>query len=421
MRGLNTGNRNKTAPFVPFPITASISPEDFSLAADAYFGRMRDWGMDTARMPFSWAALEPVRDVWDEQYLDRYELMVDAAWAAGLRVIVDFHQDIWSENYCGDGFPTWAVADPGAPWHECPDQQWGFKYFTNDDVRGAFDRFFANEDQLVDEFHDMWIKVAERLADHPGVVALEIVNEPGWGTADDVQQWKLDVLTPFHEGIIAVLNELAPDLLIAYNDVAIDAVGVMPNAYPRPEGERLIYAPHLYGEFVAPSKKLGEAAAFGRSADVHVLLGEFGFQPSNLAGPAWVGEIADAVDAERISATMWEYSINEQLWNYENFSMIDAAGNEQVMLESWVRPWLRAVGGSEPQFQWDAEAGTGSASWVSDGELTELVMPRRRFGAAGPSVVEITGDGACFTLDMDRGELRVAAPAGTAVSLSFDL
>ena len=42
---------------------------------------------------------------------------------------------------------------------------------------------------------------------------------------------------------------------------------------------------------------------------------------------------------------MWEYSHNEVLWNYENFSMVDAAGNERIMLDAWVRPWLRAVSG----------------------------------------------------------------------------
>ena len=63
MRGLNTGNRNKTAPFVPFPITDDIALDDFRAAADEFFGRMRGWGMDTARLPFSWDALEPERDV----------------------------------------------------------------------------------------------------------------------------------------------------------------------------------------------------------------------------------------------------------------------------------------------------------------------------------------------------------------------
>ncbi len=425
IRGLNTGNRNKTPPFMPFPIADDIPLDQLRPLADEYFGRMREWGLDTARLPFSWEALEPVRDVWDEQYLDRYEVLVDAAWGQGLRVIVDFHQDIWSRNYCGDGFPTWAVADPAAPWHECPDPKWGLKYITNTEVRHAFDRFWANEDGLKDEFLSMWTKIGERFADHPGVLALEILNEPGWGTVNDIQQWKLDVLTPFHTAVAGYLHELAPDLLIAYDNPGIDAVGLDPDmVHPRPAGDFLIYGPHMYGagtygpEQPNPQDNLAEMASFGRDNDVPVMLGEFGFQPNEAAGPSWLSDLADGLDTQRMSATLWEYSLNDPLWNYENFSVIDAQTNPQPMLDAWVRPWLRAVAGEQPSFFWTAGSGQGGASWLASEGVTEVVLPPRSFGA-GPSEVTLTGEGACFTLDMARGELRVRANAGASVNLSF--
>jgi endoglycosylceramidase len=425
LRGVNTGNRNKTPPFIPFPITDDIPLDQLRPLADEYFGRMREWGLDTARLPFSWEALEPVRDEWDEQYLDRYEVLVDAAWGQGLRVILDFHQDVWSRNYCGDGFPTWAVVDPDAPWHECPDAQWGLKYVTDTDVRLAFDRFWANEDGLKDEFLVMWTKVGERFADHPGVLALEILNEPGWGTANDVQQWKLDVLTPFHTAVAEYLHELAPDLLIVYDNPGIDAVGLYPEmVHPRPEGDFLIYGPHMYGagtygpQQPSPQEDLTEMAAFGQDADVPVMLGEFGFQPNESAGPDWLNEVAEGLDTLRMSATLWEYSINDPLWNYENFSLLDAQANPQPMLDVWVRPWLRAVAGEDPSFAWDPDVQQGSASWIASEGVTEIILPRRSFGE-GPSDVTITGEGACFTLDMDRGELRVRADPGATVEVAF--
>ena len=427
MRGLNTGNRNKTPPYVPFPITDDIPLDEFRVAADEFFARMHAWGMDTARLPFSWAALEPARDVWDERYLDRYEVMVDAAWAAGLRVIVDFHQDIWAERYCGDGFPDWTVPDPDAPAHACPVADWGLKYLTDAEIRGAFDRFWADEDQLQAEFEQMWTKVAERLGDHPGVVALEILNEPGWGSSNAVQDWKLEVLTPWHEGVIAFLHELAPNLLIVYDNPGLDGVALFDIVHPRPAGgDFLVYGPHLYGaatygpDVEDPGYRVFEYADFGRTEGVHVLLGEFGFQPHEEQGPAWLTDVAESLDLEHISATLWEYSLNDPLWNFENFSVVDAAGNEQVMLDAWVRPWLRAVSGQAPYFEWDAAAGIGYASWVSEGEVSEIILPPRLFGA-GPSTLEVGGEGACYTLDMDRGQLRVLAPAGVGVTVDFAL
>jgi endoglycosylceramidase len=101
--------------------------------------------------------------------------------------------------------------------------------------------------------------------------------------------------------------------------------------------------------------------------------------------------------------------------------MVDATGHERIMLDAWVRPWLRAVSGDDPSFEWDPDAGLGRASWQSSGGVSEIVVPRRLFGPSGPGTLEIAGEGACFTLDMDRGQLRVLAPAGVEVSVDFGL
>ncbi len=52
-----------------------------------------------------------------------------------------------------------------------------------------------------------------RVGDHPGVVGLEILNEPGSGTAGDVAGWKHETLNPFHTEAVAQLRALAGDEL----------------------------------------------------------------------------------------------------------------------------------------------------------------------------------------------------------------
>jgi len=118
MRGVNAGGRSKFSPFMPFHVDPEADLATVRTAADAHFARMRPWGLDAVRLTFSWEALEPSKGQIDERYLDRYEAVVDAAWAAGVRVIVDMHQDIYASPLCGDGFPPWTLTDPGPPRHD---------------------------------------------------------------------------------------------------------------------------------------------------------------------------------------------------------------------------------------------------------------------------------------------------------------
>ena len=246
LRGVNAGGRSKWSPFVPFPIADDATPAQVQEAAAPFFARLRAWGLDTVRLPFSWEGVEPEQGEYDQRYLDRYAAMIDAAWALQIRVIVDFHQDVYASPFCGDGFPLWTIAgEHGPPRRDCPN--WGLAYIYDDAVRGAFDRFWANEDDLQGAFKKMWEVMGGRVADHPGVVGLEIVNEPGWGSAPSIDTWKQEVLTPFHSDMIAHLRaKFGDELLLFYDATGIEAVGLVPALHLRPEGEGLVYAPHVY-------------------------------------------------------------------------------------------------------------------------------------------------------------------------------
>ena len=431
MRGINTGGRSKWAPFMPFPISGDASAADVAAAAAPFFARLSGWGLDVVRMPFSWEALEPTEGDYDEAYLDRYEALVDAAWALGIRVVVDFHQDVYASPFCGDGFPLWTISgEHGPPRHDCP--EWGLGYLDDPGVRESFDRFWADADGVQGKFLAMWEVMAARLAEHPGVVALELLNEPGWGTAPDIDTWKVDTLTPFHSQAIAHLRGVLGDQpLLAFDNTGIEAVGFDETLHLRPEGDGLMYAPHIYdagligGEkYVGnqPEVHLASIAAFARAEGLAVLIGEFGYGLGAEGGELWLTRLVDALDVERASATLWEYSLNEELWNEEDLSVVDVDGNERPIVDVYVRPWLRAVAGTAPSFAWDAATGAGVARWTADGGVTEIVLPPRLFknGPGELSLATLAGpEGACHTVDLARGELRVQAPAGAQIEVSF--
>ncbi|MDC0668599.1 cellulase family glycosylhydrolase [Nannocystis radixulma] len=429
LRGVNTGGRSKWAPFVPFPIDAEIEQAAFAAAAEQFFARLPPWGINVVRLLFSWEALEPTPGQYDARYLDRYAAMVDAAWSHGLRVVVDFHQDIYTSTYCGDGFPPWTLPqDPPPQQHECPDADWGLKYVFDGDVQAAFDRFWADEDGLQAQFLAMWGQMIARVGDHPGVVGLEILNEPGSGTATDIAAWKQDTLNPFHSKVIAALREQAgEELLILFDNPGVDAVGLQPVEHVRPEGEGIVYAAHMYDAGLVkgmpsigmmPEPYLDQVAEFAEEEGLGVLIGEYGVVAGTAGGPEWLRRALDHMDARRLSSTLWECSQNEVLWNEEDLSVLGADGSERAELDVFVRPYLRAVAGTDSAFAW-AEP-TATASWTGDGGVSEIALPPRRFADAALDI-ELTTlagpEGACWTLDPSRGELRVQAPAGAQVEV----
>ncbi|MCO4763100.1 MAG: cellulase family glycosylhydrolase [Myxococcales bacterium] len=425
LRGVNTGGRSKWSPYLPFAIEPTATLKDVRAAADPFFARLHGWGLDTVRMPFSWEGLEPHKGTWNKVYLDRFEVMVNAAHAANLRVIIDFHQDVFAATWCGDGFPLWTV-DKSAVAAKCPDHQWFIRY-AYPEVRDAFGALFANKDGLRDDFAAMWAKVAARFAKHPAVVGFEILNEPGGWLLGQINQWKIDVLTPFHEVMIAVIQKAAPGKLVFYDNPGYDALNTVSSNHVRPKGKGLVYAPHYYDAGLIGSKAfsgnkprpyLEAVATFASQEKLPVLLGEFGYGAGSQTkgGPAWLRETMDIIDELRLSATIWEYSISDKLWNGEDLSLVESNGDERPVLDTYVRPWLRAVAGSKPTFTWDADAGVAQTTWTAADGVTELVLPPRLF-PNGPKELKVSEG--CATWDAERAELRVQAPAGAAVTVSF--
>src|SRR5439155_19490463 len=104
LRGVNIAGDSKVPPFRP------VRPE--------VFDALPAWGLNVARLLFTWEAYEPQPGQYDDSYLDYYRTAVEAAWARGVYVVVDFHQDgfsRWLVSGCGEGFPKWAIPPEVTP------------------------------------------------------------------------------------------------------------------------------------------------------------------------------------------------------------------------------------------------------------------------------------------------------------------
>ncbi|MCP4867239.1 MAG: glycoside hydrolase family 5 protein [Proteobacteria bacterium] len=430
LRGINCGGRSKFPPYFPFAFVESGVPGQdlaptFAEAMEAYCDRLTGWGLNTVRLPFSWEALEPTRGTFDELWLARYVALTEAIGRRGLRVIVDFHQDVFGRPWYGDGFPLWACDRPllEVPSHS---PKWFMGYVNSDDVRRNFDRFWTNDDGLQDAFERMWTKMASTLSVLDAVVGFEVFNEPAWGTADPTT-WAQEVLTPFYSRMAAHLHEIAPDCLVFFDVTGLDAISGT-CALERPNGEGLVFAPHYYDpSAILEGKYNGEGdidgplaawAAKGREWDVPVLVGEFGIDPGGLGAAEYVRGNYAALDANLLHGTLWEYSSTFDDWNDEAMSVVDGEGNEWPTISSLVRPYPSATAGTLQAFEYDPKSREGTWTFeASAGGISELVVPQRLYpgGVSG----SIEGSAASMQKDGPRQRLMVRTDADGPMVVKF--
>jgi endoglycosylceramidase len=167
------------------------------------FHNLRRWGMNAVRFLIFWSAVEPEPGQYDETYLKSVDERVGWARDAGLHVILDMHQDLWSETIPGgNGAPAWATLDDGLS-HRFLGGPWSTAYFTSPRIHRAFDNFWNNAPGpdgvgIQDRFALAWQQVAARYADNPTVAGFDIMNEPFPGS-------------PIRDGALAVWRAV-PDI-----------------------------------------------------------------------------------------------------------------------------------------------------------------------------------------------------------------
>jgi endoglycosylceramidase len=410
LRGVDAGGRSKFAPYVPFDYPNG----SYDTALAAYMDRAASWGIDAMRVPFTWAALEPVQGQEDDEWLSRYQALLDAAWARGIWTVVDFHQDVYSESFCGDGFPPWTVPGAPAPHHDCPD--WSFEYFQNAGVQAAFDAFWASDSPVQAEYLAAWDSMIARFQNEAGVLGFEPINEPASGTQGE-DAFEATTLTDFYSRVVPHVRALAPLSLVFVDPPGVDGVGAT-TAMTRPQGDGIVFAPHYYPvsnanpSIVLPGVTLW--AGVGSAWNVPVFLGEFGVSHDKDGAADYMAAHFAALDALGMSGTEWEYSVESEEWNSETDSVVAADGTEYPVASALVRPFARAVAGDSIAQAWDGVRGAFTLSYTpaSSGatQVTEIQLPARAF----PTGFAVDLSSGCYDATTAPGRLLVQPDPGAA-------
>lgn len=157
------------------------------------FQNLKDWGFNVIRLMLSWQGTEPIRNQYDYKYLSKLKEIIRNAQQYDIMIILDVHQDVMSDLFCGEGFPRWAVQykspqpfpfpfesihlrinqTTGAPIiQDCLKEPF-FIYYLTQGASNAFQNFYNNVNGLRDSFVNFWKVAANYFKDEENVLGLE--------------------------------------------------------------------------------------------------------------------------------------------------------------------------------------------------------------------------------------------------------
>lgn len=359
-----------------------------------------DMGTNFVRFLISWRAIEPEQGKINEAYLDAVAERVDWYAARGYHVMLDMHQDLWGQAITpsgenGNGAPAWATHLDDLP--VTPQDMWELIYLEPGVIR-AFDHFWnttGEHPELMEHYAQAWRAVAERFADHPAVIAYDLMNEPYGGTLQGAA-FESGPLTQLYQRTADAIREVDDDSWLCLEPQAFgfnwglpSGLGAVDDAR---DGEaRIAFCPHLYplsmdlGEgYDGFSRPLVDATVAGwtrnvldtadmlggEEGPVPVILGEFGLDTTATGAQEYV---------ELVYRTADEHGFGVAYWSRDpgSWGPYDQAGTPRNLVGWLDRPYPRAVPGL---VSWRSDEDTLEVTVRGAEGAAELYLPPERFG-----------------------------------------
>ena len=164
---------------------------------------MQRLGFNVVRLGLEWQALEPgsggpnqpqicapgsardhrpvstneIRAV-AEQYLSHVAATVKLLAHYGIYTLLDMHQDVYNQNFRGEGAPDWAVCTDNVPIVPKGGRWWN--NYANPTLQTAVGHFWSNDvvGNLQGNYDLVWKTVAQYFKNNPWVIGYDPYNEP---------------------------------------------------------------------------------------------------------------------------------------------------------------------------------------------------------------------------------------------------
>ena len=381
--------------------------------------RVAAWGFSVWRMAISWSRLEPARGVFDDRYVDEVRHQLDLAHAAGLGVVLEWHQDLWGRCAVAADDPDRASAN-GAPDWTCPI---AFKprllgHFA------LFDRLWSNEDGLLDSYEAAFGHLAEALGEHPAVVGWEPMNEPGGA----VSSFETRLLYPALRRIAPELRRRgARGLMFIDAPIARSEALLMNTEDLRPIDPDAVFAPHLYTGWLSLYRGKRRVDDSRKELDF-----ELAAEQARAVGlPLWNGEWGVNLTIEGALEDLWthvgledRYAVGSSYWSFsrvfsrpsDGLAVTDGAQallhedrrERSDVVDALARPYPRQVPGRLERFSFSRDSRTLEIVVVAEpgGAPLVIVAPMRHFGSCID--VRVRGGSAAVDVRPEAGRVLVS-------------
>lgn len=418
LRGVNYAGRAKWPPFTGWARQSDVTA-------------IQALGMDHVRFVMTWHAVEPTDGVFDDVYLA--EVLTILGWfeAAGIRVILDMHQDQFALRFGGDGFPPWMILDPD-PFPGIPDIMANFPFnYANPKVIANFEAFYASPQKRA-RLARAWTHVVSKLKGSKALVGYDLLNEPFFG-ARLPTTFEATILQGLNLELLAAVRAEDPDRIVFF-EPQLEA-GLFVSTGLSPMGDpNVVYAPHWYDLEVDARAALGLHPAYngntsftagaldrllghGRTLGCPTWIGEYGVLSAQTGAANYMADHNRLFDERLLSACAWTIDTATP----STYSCLDTNGQPVPIADQWAHPHPRAVAGTLERTSYDPTTRTLEVRW-REGQLgpdapTIVELPHHLIPAVAPLVVSLTDPAGTWRFERDPTTGRLLVWADPAQSV----